>query len=165
MNHRYGRALFACGNRGRKGYVPEFVIPNFPFAKIRSGRGNGDVGEVEGSENSALFEGRSQRYAMERIRRVSTENENVASEIQNRVGISAILKIRRDPFREEPLPHRSEIEFHARLEYDFASFDDDVPEIRPRRFGEDFRHEVPAFEIVGIPEKGDVRERIEEPVR
>ena len=102
---------------------------------------------------------------MEIIRSVAPENVDVASEIQYRVGLSANLEELRDPFREEPLPHRSEIEFHARLEYDFASFDDDVLEIRPRRFGEDFRHEVPAFEIVGIPEKGDVRERIEEPVR
>lgn len=145
--------------------MAEFVIADLPFAEIRSRRRNGNVGKIEGSENSPFFERRRDGDAMEIIRSVAPENVDVASEIQYRVGLSANLEELRDFFREEPLSHRSEVELHPSLEHDFASIDDDVFKIRPRGIGRDLGNEIPAFEIMGIAQKGDVRERIEKTTR
>ena len=141
--------------------MAEFVLPHFPLAQVRARGRNGNVRQIQRGENSPFFERRRDGYAMEGLHGIASKNVDVASEIQYRVGISGFYEEIRHFMSEKSLSYGSEIEFHPGFQNDFPSFDSNVFKIRTRRRFGDFGNEIPAFEIVGIPEKRDVSKRIE----
>ena len=106
--------------------MSKFVVSYLPFTQVGPGGGNRNVGEVERAEHAAFDERRGNSDPMERFVRVTSEYEHVASKIQYRVAVTGIPEKLRDRLGKKPLPYRSKIKLHSRLENDFASFDSDV---------------------------------------
>lgn len=90
-----------------------------------------------------------------------SENENVPSEIEDGVNVAGIGERSGNGIGEISLADRSEIELHPLRKHDFGTADFDVFKIRPRRRVRFLGHEKSRFEILRIPEKGDVEKRIE----
>ncbi len=161
VHDRDGSTFFTRGDRSRENDMADLVLPHPPFTQIRARGRNRNVRQIQSGENSPLFERRRDGDPVKIIRGVASNDADVPSEIQNRVGVSGFYEEFRRFLREEAFSNGSKIEFHTRLEHDVPSFHSHVFKIRSRRGIGNFRHEIPAFEIAGVADERDVPQRVE----